>query len=433
MRAIQRAYAVLAEQYAARFRDELRPIRLIGREAEFPLVDADGRAGEVVRLWEPLLAEGDLAPQYDDSDMPTLIEALTGGDGSIEVEVGRGTVELVLGPYEDLWQLEAGSLRVLRRVARVAQEVGMRVLGFGIQPRTKPSAALMTPKRRYAYLAQAAGPAWWHFTTTAADQIHVDVTRAELVEVVNMLNLLSAPLIALTANSSVYAGRPGRYLSGRERLLGTLGEDRAGMTPGPFASVEEWVRYICRYPCYVLRRDGRFRRYNRPFDAFLREHGPDLDAYLWHEHYTWNSARPRAHRSTVEVRPACQQPHEAPLVVAALALGWVEALAEVRAFLEDVLPDPWTAMRRYRRDAIAHGLRAREPVKRFVESVLRIAEVGLRRRARGEEGFLRPLWDRLEERRTPGESARKLVRSGGIAAFIDAASYQLPRPPHHRP
>ena len=421
----QHTLTALAERYTARFRETLRPMRLVGREAEFPLVHTDGRAGDVLRLWEPLLAGGGFVPQYDDPDTRTVIEALAGPDGRVEVEVGRATIELVLGPYEDLWQLEEGSARLLRQVAEIAQEVGMRVLGFGIQPRTNAAPALMTPKRRYAHLARAAGPAWWRFTTTAADQIQVDITRAEITDVVNLLNLLSAPLIALTANSSVYAGRPGRYVSGREWLLGTLGQNRAGMTPGPFTSVEEFVNYICRYRCYVLRRDGGFRIYNRPFEDYLHEHGPDLDAYLWHEHYTWNSARPRAHNSTIEIRPACQQPHDESLVVAALSLGWVEALADVRAFLADALSDPWTAMRRYRRDAIIHGLLAKEPVKRFVEDVLRIAEAGLRRRGRGEEKFLRPLWNRLEERASPGHRARDLVRSQGVAALVDAASYRL--------
>ncbi len=425
MRAIQRTYTVLAEEYAARFRETLRPTRMIGREAEFPLVYPDGRAGDVLRLWEPLLARGGFVPRYDDPETRTLIVALTSADGTVEVEVGRATVELVLGPYEDLWQLAEGSRRLLRHVVEVAHQVGMRVLGFGIQPRSRPSPALMTPKRRYAYLAQAVGTAWWHFTATAADQVHVDITRAEVVDAVNTLNLLSAPLIALTANSSVYAGRPGRYLSGREGLLGTLGQDRAGMTPGPFLSVEEFIRYICRHPCYVLRRGGGFRRYNRPFHEYLSQHGPDLSAYLWHEHYTWNSARPRAHNSTIEVRPACQQPHGASLVVAALALGWMEALGELRAFLEDALLDPWTTMRRYRRAVITHGMRAAEPVTRLVEAVLGIAERGLRRRGRGEEGFLRPLWERLEQQTTPGDRARALVRAQGLAALIDDASSRL--------
>jgi len=425
MGALQHTYAALAEQYAARFRRTLRPIRMIGREAEFPIVYPDGRAGDVLQLWKPLLARGGYVPRYDDPGTHRLIVALKGPDGTVEVEVGRATVELVLGPYEDLWQLAEGSTRLLRDVGEAAHQVGMRVLGLGIQPRSRSSPALMTPKRRYAYLARAVGRAWWHFTATAADQVHVDISRAEIVDAVNTLNLLSAPLIALTANSSVYAGRPGRYLSGREGLLGALGENRAGMTPRPFQSAEEFVRYICNYRCYVLRRDGNFRHYNRPFEAYLRDHGPDLDAYLWHEHYTWNSARPRAHNSTVEIRPACQQPHGEPLVVAALALGWVEARAEVQAFLEGTLPNPWTTLRRYRHAAIMHGLRAREPVTRFVESVLRLAEDGLRLRGRGEESFLRPLWKRLEQRTTPGDRAREVMRSGGVAALIDGASHQL--------
>ncbi|HET6782045.1 MAG TPA: glutamate-cysteine ligase family protein [bacterium] len=415
----------MAERYAARFRETVGPIRRVGREAEFPLVYADGRAGEVARMWEPLMSGDEFVPQYDDPKTLSLIEALTGEVGRIEVEVGRATLELVLGPYDDLWQLEEGSRRLVRQVAQIADQLGMHVLGFGIQPRSRASSALMTPKQRYVHLARAAGPAWWRFTTTAADQIHVDITRTEITDAVNVLNLLSAPLIALTANSSVYAGRAGRYLSGREGLVGALGEHRAGMTPGPFNSVEEFVRYICRYRCYVLRRDGDFRLYNRPFEEYLQRHGPDIEAYLWHEHYTWNSARPRAHNSTIEIRPACQQPHEEPLVVAALALGWVEALPEVRAFINDALDNPWTSMPRYRRDAIVHGLRSREPVERFVERALRIAEAGLRRRGRGEEQFLGPLWTRLEQRKTPGDRARDLVRSRGIEALVDAAGYHL--------
>src|SRR3989442_3869961 len=247
MGALQHTYAALTEQYAARFRRTLRPIRMIGREAEFPIVYPDGRAGDVSQLWKPLLARGGDVPRYDDPDTHTLIVALKGPDGTVEVEVGRATVELVLGPYQDLWELSEGSSRLLLHVVEAVHQMGMRVLGFGIQPRSRASRALMTPKRRYGYFAQAVGRAWWHFTATAADQVHVDISRAELVDAVNTLNLLSAPLIALTANSSVYAGRPGRYLSCREGLLRALGEGRAGMTPGPFLSVEEIVRHICRY------------------------------------------------------------------------------------------------------------------------------------------------------------------------------------------
>jgi gamma-glutamylcysteine synthetase len=420
------AAGILAEQFAAQFRETLRPIRLIGREAEFPVVWPDGRAGDVLRVWTPLLEQNGLTPQYDDPETRTLIVALKGPDGTVEVEVGRATIEMVLGPYEDLWQLAKGSARLLRRVVVAVQAAGMRVLGFGIQPRTRGSLALMTPKRRYAALLQAIGRPWLHFATTASDQVQVDIARGELADAINVLNLMSGPLIALTANSSVYGGRAGRYLSGREGFLGTLGEFRAGMTPSPFTSIEEFVACICRYPCYVVRDREGFHVWNRPFNDYLEEHGPDLGAYLLHEHYVWNSARPRANNSTIEIRPACQQPPEEPLAAAAISLGLVEAMTDAKALLQSLFPpDPWPVLRRYRTAAILHGLRAPEPAPGFLEGTLRIAEKGLRGRQRGEETFLTPLWARLEHRMAPGDRNRELFRTGGIDALLRATVHSM--------
>ena len=424
MASLSVAIDALAERYAACFRETLRPIRLIGREAEFPVVWPDGRAGDVLRLWTPLFERDGFTPQYDDPATRTLIVALRGADGTVEVEVGRATVELVLGPYEDLWQLAEGSARALRRVLAAAQDAGMRVLGFGIQPRARRSPAVMTPKRRYAPLLQAIGRPWLNFAVTASDQVQVDITRGELPDAINVLNLLSAPLIALTANSSVYGGRAGRYLSGREGLVAALGEFRTGMTPRPFASIDEFIDYICGYPCYVLRDGPGFRVWNRPFEQYLREHGPDLEAYLWHEHYTWNSARPRANNSTIEIRPACQQPPEESLAPAALSLGFVEALPDAKAFLGDLFPsDPWPPLRRYRAAAIRDGLRAPEPTPGFLEGCLRIAEKGLRARGRGEETFLRPLWVRLDRRITPAEQNREAFLAGGMEGLVRATAH----------
>jgi hypothetical protein len=53
---------------------------------------------------------------------------------------------------------------------------------------------------------------------------------------------------------------------------------------------------------------------------------------------------------------------------------------------------------------------------------LRIADGGLRRRGRGEEAFLKLLWERWEQRTTPGDRARKVVQLQGMTALIDAAA-----------
>src|SRR3989304_5288731 len=100
--------AAIAEQYGAHFRESLGPIRKVGREAEFPVVWPDGRAGDVNLLWEPLLAQGGLTPHYDDPGARHLLVEVSEPGMMVAIEVVRCTVELSLGPYEDLWQLQAG-------------------------------------------------------------------------------------------------------------------------------------------------------------------------------------------------------------------------------------------------------------------------------------------------------------------------------------
>lgn len=424
MPSFKTAISEIAARYESHFRERLRPIRKVGREAEFPVVWPDGRAGDAGQLLEVLLAEGGFKPLYDDPATQTLLVSLEQADAVYAAEVGRSTIELSLGPYDDLWELQAGFDKALARVRRVAESRGLRLLGFGIQPRTPPSPALLTPKRRYRALYDAVGAPWLYLTTTASDQVHVDICRSELLDAINWMNLLSGPIIALCANSSVYAGRAGQFVSGREGLLRSLGEHRYGMTPRHYASSEEFIRYICHYECFVLKEQDCYRRFKRPFTKYLAQHGADFEAYLWHEHYTWNSARARVKNSTIEVRPACQQPPHESLVASALSVGFVESLPQVREFALSALGrNPWPAMLKYRRAAVRAGLAAREPAPGFLAGLVSIAEDGLRRRGRGEEKFLAPIWNRLDRGRSPGQGARDLLRRRGMARFIEAVSW----------
>ncbi len=419
-KSIDNAIAALAAQFESKFRAQLRPLRKVGREAEFPVVTRDGRAVEVLPLLSALLAEGGFAPVYDNPATRDLLVAVERGELNIAIEVGRGTIELSLGPYDDLWQLQAAFDQAMALVARVAKARGMYLLGFGIQPRTPASAALITPRPRYHALHRAIGAPWLRLTTTAADQTHVDICRAELLDAINWMNLLSAPLVALCANSSVYTGRAGQFLSGREGLLRDLGEARYGMTPRRFGNLEEFIRYLCAYRCFVLPDGDGFKQINRPFANHLITQSSHLfEEFLFHEHYIWNSARARVANSTIEVRPACQQPPGESLAANALVLGWVESLPQVAAyFTESLGADPWQPMLRYRRGAVRDGLGAREPVPNLIRDLVKIAEAGLARRGRGEEKFLEPVWQRVERRESPGLRARQVMQRKGIEGLV---------------
>ena len=425
-----RLIAELAAGFESRFRDRIPLGRTVGREAEYPLVGRDGRSRDAAAVWEELLAEGGCIPIRDEPG-PGGQSALAGVQAdrwSAVTEVGRGTVEVVIGPRASLQELAADLDVALARLIPAARRTGALLLGYGIQPRTPPHAGLLTPKRRYAALLGAIGPRWLRFAVTASDQVHVDITRSELIPAFNLFNALSGALIALSANSSVYGGRVGRYASGREGLMvATTPEPyRHGAVPRPFVDVEDYVRWAADFRCFCL--PGTLGAYVFPPGAYLdhaRGRPPDLEEFLFHEHYLWPSARPRARLGTLEIRPACQQPPVDSWAPAALAVGLTEMLPEAAAAVEDVIGKAaWPSLLQYRSRAVRWGLGAREPARAFLEVVLDVAERGLKARGFGEEMLVEAFRERLAVREGPADRARETVRSGGVAELIDAVALQ---------
>ena len=309
--------------------------RTVGREAEFPIVTATGEAADVRRLWNVLLERGDLAPEYGPGPPGErdLIVGLHGADYNYALEVGLGTMEISTRPCGDLWDIARLMEEAVQRLVHAAHRFGWRVLGYGIQPVTPPSLRILSPKQRYLSLYRAMGAPWLWYTVTAADQLHVAVSRSEMVEMLNFGNLMTPVIIALCGNSPVYGGSESPFCSAREGVMAEIRatEHRHGMLARPFTSMLDFVEAVAQSTYLIVQAGGEIIPSSQPFTAFLAENGPDYQAFLFHEHYIWNSARLRAAYGTIEVRPACQQPWAESMAVAALILGLVEAAEPVLA------------------------------------------------------------------------------------------------------
>jgi glutamate--cysteine ligase len=405
--------------FAARFppRDPTR--RRLGREGEHPVVHADGTAADIAVLWPRLIAGGGRVLKEGD-----LVVGLEDEGVTFSAEVGRGTIEIIVGPSDDLHDLRARYEAGMERLLAATDAEGLLVLGYGIQPATAPSFELMSAKQRYRVLWEQLGDVWLSFAVTASDQVHVDVAPAEIVAVTNLANLLAPLSIALCANSPVVGGAPSGACSGREAAMGVLQAEghRHGMTEGPVADLDGWVGRTLDLP-YLMHRDGALNvpytgTFRQWLDAAPRTDGEALADWLWHEHYIWNSARPRSAHGTVELRSPCQQPWGEHMAAAALGAGVVEAHVEIARFLDDRLGDPWPAMRAWHRRAVASGLAADEPAPGLIAGVLERARDGLVRRGKGEETLLDPLFGRLERRRNPAQDALAAFERGGVAALV---------------
>lgn len=421
---------------AARFADGFptrRDHMTLGREAEHPVVHADGTAADISRLWPRLAATGDL----DEKREGSLIIGLDGEKYCYSSEVGKGTIEIILSPTADLHEMSGLYEEAMGRLLLAAYEQDFTVLGYGIQPVQDPVPAFMTPKQRYGVLLDVIGETWLWFTLTASDQTHVAVTRDDFVPLASLGNLLAPVTVALLANSPIFSGKDAGMCSSREGTMSRIhsGEFRHGMPARPFQDVRDMTAQLAHLHHLMRRLDGRNVPATGRFEDFLTapldDHGqPTADpdqvfaAYLLHEHYVWHSARARSNHGTVEFRAACQQPGREHMAAAALHAGFAAGAAEISALLAERLgADAWPAMRRWHHDAILHGLAAEEPVPGLLHAILDRAEDGLRRRGRGEEAFLAPLRRRADARENPAQRARRVFADGGVAALVREARW----------
>lgn len=457
---LQAAIEEIATRYTERFPTEIQTPRIVGREAEFPVVDGQGACADVRRFWPALADSGDFETKYD-GGRENLVVGLESAAYSYALEVGVGTLEVNTRPCADLFEIAQITEDAVRALVHAAARHGSQVLGYGIQPQTPPQLRIMAPKQRYESLYRAMGDAWLWYTVTASDQIQIDICRRELLDMLNYTNVIAPVIIALCGNSPVFGGELSRFCSAREGRMAQIHADeyRHGMPPRPYASVADYVAavsqstHLIAHADTILGRDARSHEQasheqarqeqpsqeqdtvsphatpyeapyeivpgSRPFYRHLVEHGADYDAFLFHEHYVWNSARVRVAYGTVEIRPACQQPWSEHMAAMALGLGLVEAHASIRAYLEaEFGPDYWHVLHSYHTQAIARGLHASQPAPDFLPRMVELAADGLRARGCGEEVFMTPLQQRLERRENPGQRVRRVFQIDGMPGLL---------------
>lgn len=415
--------AHLTERFLGHFPEDPPAVRTIGREAEHPVVNADGTAARVSLLWPILLEMGD----YEIKREGDLIVELVGDDHRYALEVGYGTVEIITAPAEDLHGIRDIYERALARLIEAANTLQMTILGYGMQPLTPASVELMSDKPRYFLLYEVLGEGWLSFTQSASDQVHVAVGRHEAAPLTTLLNILSPVVIAICASSPICGGVPTGHYSAREAKKGLLQSEyhRHGMPEAPMGHLGDLIGAICRMPFLMTRHGDEVARFDGTFLDYLESIGgvkaPGAwEQFLVHDHYVWHTARPRSVHGTIELRCAGQQPGDAHMVVAALTLGMVEAAAELATLLDSRLgEEAWPAMVSWHERVISQGIGAVEPNPGLLSEVLTAIRHGLVNRGRGEEVYLQPAFDRVAALTNPAEEALDAFAVGGIPALID--------------
>lgn len=366
--------------------------------------------------WEPVEEHGKLI-------------ALKRPDGASVTLEPAGQLELSGAMLETIHQTCVETRTHLREVKAVSEQLGVGFLGMGFQPKWRREDMPWMPKGRYKimrdYMPRVGTLGLDMMTRTCTVQVNLDYrSEADMVKKFRVSLALQPIATALFADSPFTEGRPNGYLSYRSHIWTDTDADRTGMLDFVFEDgfgFERYVDYVLDVPMYFAYRGGEYVDCaGLSFRDFLAGRLGPLPGELptmrdWSDHLTTVFPEVRL-KKFLEMRGADGGPWNR---LCALPAFWVGLLYDDAALdaAWDLVRDFSMAERNALRDGVPkHALKLPfrgATVRELAIEALKIAEAGLKRRARlnnegaDETGFLAPLQEFALANETPAE--RKLA------------------------
>lgn len=371
--------------------------------------------------------------------------ALQQGMASISLEPA-GQFELSGAPLETLHQTCSEVGAHLQQCRTVGEELGLGFLGLGFTPIDRRDEMPVMPKGRYAimmrHMPRVGSLGLDMMQRTCTVQVNLDyATEADMVQKFRTSLALQPIATALFANSPFSEGKPNGFLSYRSHIWTDTDPQRTGMLGFVFEdgfSYERYVDYMLDVPMYFVYRDGTYiDAAGQSFRDFMAGALPALPGELptlsdWKDHLSTAFPEVRL-KSYLEMRGADSGPWARICALPALWVGLLYDQAALDAAWD--LVKHWTpAEQQALRDAVPRlGLKAEiagRSVRDVARDVLRIADAGLKARARhdqsggSEQGFLNTLWDVVETGKTPADTLLELYHGRWAGDLTQAYAEQ---------
>lgn len=443
----------LIEYYLERFQDmeEQRrgKFRTTALEIKFCLTNKKGEIPSpenVEGFWHFLTRKGWSLEKSAYGKLKGVSREIAGMEDEIHQATGEGQIEFSLIPHRNLYDSWNHLSQIRDTIREYTDSYDLTLLCLGAQPITPPQKKVRQDAR-HQFWGNIGGTDKVYLLGNIADsQIHEDITLEEAVSALNVFHALSGAQIALTANSTLWCGEiDWDYKDVKESfwdhwLPYPPQNERTGVSKSSFYSLGDYISMVLNFKPVFVSREGEsigiyeydaFKDYfcsspafGRTADGEKKELEPNFaDVDLHDTFYWWNSRLSRFF--TLENRGNSQQPPGEIMTVPALTLGLVENLSEVESFLQQC-SYTWEELTDSRESAIRFGLEARvgnDPIIGLCQKMLEAAESGLKKRRLGEEIFLLPLWQRLEERKCPADKVREDFLKGGVERVVERYSF----------
>jgi glutamate--cysteine ligase len=343
---------------------------------------------------------------------------------SITLEPG-GQFELSGAPLRSIHDTCAEVGRHLQQVKQVGGELGVGLLGMGMNPKWPRADTPWMPKDRYKIMRkqmERKGKLGIDMMTrTCTVQANLDfASEADMVKKLRVSLALQPIATALFADSPFTDGEPNGFMSFRSHVWTDTDPDRCGTLPFAFESgmgFERYVDYMLDVPMYFVYRDGEYIDVaGESFRDFMQGKLPALPGEIptmgdWSDHVTTAFPEVRLKRY-IEMRGADGGPWDRLCALPALWVGLLyddQALDAAWDLVKDWTPDEHAMLRR---DVPKQALHVRfrdRKLRQWALDVVAIARAGLQRRAAldriggDESGFLNVLQEIAESGKCPAE------------------------------
>lgn len=268
-------------------------------------------------------------------------------------------------------------------------------------------------------------------TFSSASQVQLDVNYEDLVPTILAFSKLE-PIKAYLFSNSILLEEDEELLCSRdmfwEKSMHGLNSHNIGMFNCELDSVEDLLSYIETTSIYCVEIDGKYINFmpikiveyfeKELIEGEYYEDGnykkikfkPELEDIKYLRTFKFEDL---TFRGTIEFRSVCCQPIRDRMTVAAFHLGLNSKVKELKYILDN---DNVIYHRGYSADELRKMFVKRhlpefvneKDLKRLTKQILDLSGEGLKERGFGEEKYLKPLYERLEEGRNPAEKVLQL-------------------------
>ena len=416
------AQQLLAKRYLASLKDN--PEQYIGVELEFPIVNTMGNKTDVqvTKALFKYLQEVDefKAIKLDDDGKPVQLQHKRNKD-QIVFELSYNTIEFAFEKTKTIQEVESRFHHYLGIIQPFLRERQHQIEGSGIHPYWRINDNQPVKIDRYKMLirylqlsGQDPNNRFHHYpdygTFICGNQVQLDVSRANYLEIINAMNKVEPAKAYLFANS-IFDGenwntKISRDIFWEDSMHGYY-QENVGVNPKAFINEQEFLEYLAKTALFYVYREDEIL-YFEPvrvedylakekivayhLDGTRQQIKPQEEDIKNHRSYHFQDLTTRG---TIEYRSVCTQPLNKTFAPIAFHVGLHHNIKELEEYLaQNIVFDfskenPKQLRRQYSKKNLTES--ELEKIKQYSLDLLKISRRGLIDRGNNEVEYLEEL------------------------------------------